>query len=275
MVTALVLVSALLHASWNAFVKSDADRALSLAWIVGVGGLASLCALPFIGFPASNVWPYLALTTVLQNAYLAFVILSYRHGDLSQAYPIARGTAALAAAIASALLGMDVLVAREWLGIVVSSLGIASLAFTATGSRTNIHRSIAYPLASGLLTAAYSIVDGLGARSAGNALEYVLWMNICAAPFLPLFLLMTRPRESWRGGLANVGPRLGAAFVATASYGIAVWAFSHGSMGRLAVLRETSVLFAAILGSVVLREPFGVRRTLSALVILTGFALWP
>jgi drug/metabolite transporter (DMT)-like permease len=275
MVTTLVLLSALLHASWNAFVKSDADRALSLAWIVGVGGLASLFAVPFTGLPASNVWPYLALTTVLQNAYFAFVILSYRHGDLSQAYPIARGTAALAAAIASALLGMDVLVAREWLGIVVSSLGIASLAFTATGSRTSIGRSIAYPLVSGLLTAAYSIVDGLGARSAGNAIAYVVWMNICAAPFLPLALLMTRPRESWRGGLANVGPRLGAAFVAAASYGIAVWAFSHGSMGRMAVLRETSVLFAAILGSVVLHEPFGVRRTLSALVILTGFALWP
>jgi drug/metabolite transporter (DMT)-like permease len=274
MVTALVLLSALLHASWNAFVKSDTDRALSLAWIVGIGGLASVPALLFIGLPAPNVWPYLALTTILQNGYFALVILSYRYGDLSQAYPIARGTAALAAAIASALLGMDVMVPREWLGIVVSSLGITSLAFTATGARANI-RSIAYPLASGLFTAAYSIVDGLGARTAGRAIEYVLWMNICAAPFLPLFLLVTRPRESWRGRLASLGPRLGAAFVATASYGIAVWAFSHGSMGRMAVLRETSVLFAAILGSVVLHEPFGLRRTLSAIVILAGFALWP
>jgi drug/metabolite transporter (DMT)-like permease len=275
MVTALVLLSALLHASWNAFVKSDTDRALSLAWIVGIGGLASLFALPYIGLPAANVWPYLALTTVLQNGYFAFVILSYRHGDLSHAYPIARGTAALAAAVASALLGIDVLVAREWAGIVVSSLGIASLAFTATGPRKTIRHSILYPLASGLLTAAYSIVDGLGARTAGSAVEYVLWMNICAAPFLPAFLLATRPRESWRKGLGPVGRRLGAALVAAASYGIAVWAFSHGSMGRMAVLRETSVLFAAILGSVVLHEPFGLRRTVSAIVILAGFALWP
>jgi drug/metabolite transporter (DMT)-like permease len=275
MVTALILFSAILHASWNAFVKNDGDRTTAMAWIMGLGGLASLVTLPFTSFPKAEVWPYLIATTILQNVYFAFVILSYRHGDLSQAYPIARGSAALMAAIAASILGLDVLVPREWMGIALSSLGIASLAFAASGSGTLLHRSLGYPLLSGAFTAAYSIVDGTGARTASSPIEYVLWMNTCAAPFLPAYVLATRRAEIARAGFTAIGPKIAAAVVAMASYGIAVWAFSQGSMGRIAVLRETSVLFAAVLGSVVLKEPFGARRIFSACLILAGFALWP
>lgn len=275
MVTILILVSALLHASWNAFVKNDDDRTLSLAWIMGIGGLASTLAIPFVGLPERATWPYLFATTLLQNVYFGLVILSYKHGDLSQAYPIARGTAALLAAVASAALGIDVLAPREWLGIVVSSLGIASLAFAAAGSGATLRRAIGYPLMSGAFTAAYSIVDGLGARAGSSPAGYVVWMNVCTAPALPLFVVAMRRGEAFRGGLAAMGPRMGAALIAVASYSIAVWAFSQGSLGRIAVLRETSVLFAAIMGSVLLKEPFGRRRVLSAIVILAGFALWP
>ncbi len=169
MVTALILLSAILHASWNAFVKGDPDRTLSMAWIMGLGGVATALALPFVGFPAREVWPFLIVTVILQNIFFGFVILSYRHGDLSQAYPIARGVAALTAALVSSLLGLDVLVPREWLGIVVSSLGIASLAFAAADKGVLLRRSIGYPLMSGVFTAAYSIVDGMGARVSGNA----------------------------------------------------------------------------------------------------------
>jgi len=274
MVTALILFSAMLHASWNAFVKNDEDRTVAMAWIMGLGGLASLAALPFTSFPKPEVWPYLIATTILQNIYFAFVILSYRHGDLSQAYPIARGAAALFAALASSALGLDVLTPREWAGIALSSLGIASLAFATSGSPLTLLRSLGYPLLSGAFTAAYSIVDGTGARVATSPLEYVLWMNTLAAPFLPAYVLATRPGIV-KAGLVAIGPKVAAAVVAMASYGIAVWAFSQGSMGRVAVLRETSVLFAAILGSVVLKEPFGARRIFSAALILAGFALWP
>jgi drug/metabolite transporter (DMT)-like permease len=275
MVTALILVSAVLHASWNAFVKNDTDRTASMAWIVGLGGVAGVALLPFVSFPTSDVWPYLIATTILQNGYFAFVILSYRHGDLSQAYPIARGSAALLAAIAAATLGIDTLVTREWIGIVVSSTGIASLAFATRGSATTILRAIGYPLVSGSFTAGYSIVDGMGARTAGSAFEYLVWLNICAAPFLPLYVLVKRRDEMAAVRPSVLAGRLGAAMVAMASYGIAVWAFSHGNMGRVAVLRETSVLFAAILGSVMLKEPFGGRRIFSAALILAGFLIWP
>ena len=274
MVTALILVSALLHACWNAFVKSDADKALSLGWIMGIGGVASALALPFVPWPQPEVWPYLIATTVLQNAYFVFVIQSYRNADLSQAYPIARGTAALLAAVFSAALGLDSLTQREWAGILISSLGIASLSFTARGSAASIFRGIAYPLASGTLTAAYSLVDGTGARVFGNPFAYVLWMNLCASPFLPVWLWFRSRRGRISESSTGLGARMGAAFIAMASYGLAVWAFSQGSIGRAAVLRETSVLFAAVLGSVVLKEPFGARRILSAAVILAGFLIW-
>jgi drug/metabolite transporter (DMT)-like permease len=100
-------------------------------------------------------------------------------------------------------------------------------------------------------------------------------MNICTGVLLPVYILATRRRGGPESGVRSIGPRLLAAAVSATSYGIAVWAFSQGSIGRAAVLRETSVLFAAILGSVLLKEPFGTRRILSALVILAGFALWP
>jgi drug/metabolite transporter (DMT)-like permease len=274
-VTTLILVSALLHASWNAFVKNDADRTLSMAWIMGLGGLASVAALPFLSLPRPEVWPFLIATTILQNIYFAFVILSYRHGDLSQAYPIARGTAALLAAIASSALGLDTLAPREWAGILISSLGIASLAFAAQGASKRLRRSIGYPLLSGGFTASYSIVDGMGARVAGNAFEYVMWMNLCAAPFLPAWVFLRRGRAAWTGQGTALRSRFAAAAIAFVSYGIAIWAFSNGSMGRVAVLRETSVLFAAIMGALILKEPLGTRRILSAAVILCGFALWP
>ncbi|MBK5256928.1 MAG: EamA family transporter [Vicinamibacteria bacterium] len=275
MVTALILLSAILNASWNAFVKNDSDRAVAMAWIMGLGGLASLCVAPFIARPAPEVWPYLLATTIFQNIYIGLVLLSYRHGDLSQAYPIARGTAALAAAIVSSALGIDVLTPREWAGILLSSMGIASLAFAATGPASTLRRAVGYPLLSGLCTAGYSIVDGSGVRLAGSPFEYVVWMNLCASPFLPAYVLLTRRHELARSARGSLGPRLFAAAVALSSYSIAVWAFSQGSIGRIAVLRETSVLFAAILGSVALKEPFGTRRILSAMVILLGFALWP
>lgn len=273
MVTTLLLVSALLHASWNAFVKSDADKALSLAWIAGIGGVLSAMMLPFVAGPRPEVWPYLIATTLLQNGYFVLVILSYRHADLSQAYPIARGTAALLAATGSAALGLDSLTRWEWTGIFISSLGIASLAFTARGSAKTIVRGIGYPLASGAFTAAYSLVDGTGARLSGDPIAYVLWMNVCAAPFLPAFLWIRSRRGRISRSAAGFGARLGASLVATASYGLAVWAFAQGSIGRGAVLRETSVLIAAVLGSVVLKEPFGLRRTLSAALILAGFLM--
>lgn len=276
MATSLILVSALLHATWNAFVKSDDDRALSLAWIMAVGGIASLIALPLVGLPDPRAFRFLLMTTILQNAYFAFVVLSYRYGDLSQAYPIARGSAALLAAIGSSLLGIDALVPREWLGIVISSIGIASLAFGAARSnRIEIVRTLGYPLLSGTFTAAYSIVDGLGARASGNPLGYVAWMNIATAPFLPLYVLATRGGSAFASSPARIPQRITAALIAMCSYGIAVWALSQGSIGRLAVLRETSVLFAAILGSVVLKEPFGLRRVFSAVLIVIGFLLWP
>jgi len=277
MVTALILVSALLNAAWNASVKSDGDRSVALAWIIGLGGGAGACALPFVDVPRPEVWPYLAATTILQNGYMVLLLLSYRHGDLSQAYPIARGTAALCAALVSSLLGIDALQPREWLGIAVSSLGIASLAFTARGAASRLRRAVAYPLLSGLFTAGYSLVDGSGVRVCGDPLQYVAWMSVCVSPFLPAWLAWRRWRSGApsRTGPDSMGRHLAAAAVALISYGIAVWAFSQNSIGRTVVLRETSVLFAAIFGAVLLKEPFGARRILSALVILLGFSLWP
>lgn len=288
LVAPLVLFSALLNAVWNALLKwrvpsAGAGAAASapatggdatiatLGWVMGFGGLVTLAAIPFGPIPGNTVWPYLAATAVLQTAYALFLAAAYRHGDLSQAYPIARGGAALFVAALSWLVAGETLEAREWVGIGIAVLGIASLAFD--GGRRVDPRRLGYPLAAGAFTAAYTLVDGLGARTHGHAFSYFVWMNVVTAPWILLYGFATRGKAFAADMHALRREGLAATLIAMTSYGIAIWALSLGKMGKVAVLRETSVVFAAILGALFLKEPFGARRLLAAILVAAGLAI--
>ena len=261
----LVLLAAAMHATWNAVVKVAGDRLLTMGIVTGVGGLVGLALIPFAPLPAPASWPYLALTTAIHIGYYVFLILAYRAGDLSQVYPIARGGSPLLLALVSWPLLGEALSAWQFAGVGLVSLGIASLAF-GKGDR----RSLLFAAATSCTIAGYSATDAVGVRLSGSALGYIAWLFALDGAMMAAFTVWRRGarvvqalREDW------VRPTLGG-LLSVAGYGIVVWCYADGPVAPISALRETSVVFAAVLGSIFLREGFGARRIAAAATVAAG-----
>lgn len=271
-VTLAVLAAGLLHASWNALVKSapGGDPMLDTAGIVAGSLVCSACALPFVPFPDPVVWQFIALSSGIHFAYYITLAQAYRTGDLSFAYPLMRGTAPLIVTV------LGVVFLREWppaqvtVGILLICAGIVSIAFV----RREHHPPAAagWALANAAIIAAYTLVDGTGARSSGNALGYVVWLLFLEGmPFLAWLgwrrrgSAVTYLRRSWRRNL------LGGA-CSLAAYAIVLWAMTRAPVAAVAALRETSVLFAALIGALWLKEGFGLVRLTGAASVVAGVA---
>ncbi len=272
-VAGLVLLAALMHASWNAVVKSDTDRLASFGLVMLAGCGFGLAMLPFVQTPGRDAWPYLLGSVAIHNFYYFFLLRAYAHGDLSLVYPIARGLGPTLVAIVSGAVIGEYLNLRESAGVVCVSLGIAGLAFARGLPDTGERRAMAMAVCTGFTIAGYTVVDGLGARAAGDPLGYIAWLNILEGPWLFLFAAWKRgpalfdyiERFWWRGTAGGV--------VAAIGYGIAIWASSLGSIAHVSALRETSVLFAALMGTFLLGETFGRKRIYAAALMVAGLLL--
>jgi drug/metabolite transporter (DMT)-like permease len=269
-----VLFAAVCHAGWNALIKVGLDP-LSTTTLISLGsGLVALVALPFVGMPAAAAWPWIVASTVIHLFYFAALVEAYRTGDLGHVYPIARGSAPLMTAAASVFFVGERLSWLSWSGIVLLAAGV--LLLSARGSRELTHvdkRAVGFALLTALTICAYSVVDGVGARASHNSLSYVLWLFIGIALVLPPYALWRDGRDVipamqryWLRGFAGGGLQV-------LSYGIAVWAMTIAPIAIVASLRETSVLFGAILAVTVLKEPLRAIRIVAALLILCGLVL--
>jgi drug/metabolite transporter (DMT)-like permease len=269
LVIAVVLVAAVLHAIWNAIAKTGDDPLASMALIAGGSALAALPAMLWLPAPAQAAWPMLLGSTLVHQLYYACLVQGYRHGDLSTVYPIARGGAPILVVIAAALSVDEMLPPLGMVGVAIVSLAVASLALG--GAKP---KAIAYALACAVAIAAYSVIDGVGGRAAGSTLMgYVSWLFVLQGVPIVVFATIRRRtvlrqvvRAHWRGGLVGGA----AAFVA---YGLVIWAMSVAPMSYVAALRESSVIFAALLGTRVLGEPFGRRRVIAAAAVACGVVL--
>jgi drug/metabolite transporter (DMT)-like permease len=273
-VTALVLLSALLHASWNAVAKSSSDRSLTLALVLGVSAVLGAIASPFIAPPEPEALPFLAVSSCFHALYQIFLLQAYRFGDLSQVYPIARGFAPILVALLAAAFAGETPTLLQAAGVGLASLSIASLALERRGGASpGVGRSIAAAFATAAMIGSYTFLDGQGVRHAGGALRYVAWnLWATALPFCITALWLGRARL--RAFLARDGWRAAAGgVVAALGYGIVLWAMEHGAMAGVAALRETSVVFAALIGTLMLGEDFGARRILAALGVAAGAIL--
>ena len=269
----LVLCSALLHATWNAVVKSDSDRLVSMGLVMLAGAVMGLAVVPFVPLPDPAAWKWLLLSIAIHNFYYFFLLSAYAHGDLSHVYPIARGSGPLLVAIFSGVLVGEHLTGGESVGVLLVSFGIASLALAKGLPRGEEWRPTLYALATGVTIAAYTVTDGLGVRAAGHSLSYIAWLNLLEGPWVMLFAIWVRGpkivdhlRQYWWRGV-------GGGVVATVGYGLAIWALSVGGMAHVAALRETSVLFGALIGTIILRESFGIRRLIAAVLVVAGLLL--
>jgi drug/metabolite transporter (DMT)-like permease len=273
-VVALVLLAAVLHATWNAFVKAGGDRLAVMALTMGVPALPCALALAFVSPPLPASWPYLFGSVAVHTAYYACLLYAYRHGDLSQVYPIARGGAPVVVALGAWLLAGERLSREEALGVLTVSGGIVSLAWRdgALG-RAGEGPAVVFALMTACAIGLYSIIDGLGVRSAGTTAGYILWLlALDGLPFTAFVLWRRRGRLRASFG-PSLGPGIGAALISSLAYGIVIWAMSIAPMAQVAALRETSVVMAAAIGALFLGEPFGRRRIAAAAVVALGALL--
>ena len=268
-----VLLAALLHASWNALVKGSDDKHLSMAAVVIGHAPFALLALPFAAAPDAASLPWLLAGIALHLGYQLFLISAYRAGDLTQVYPLARGSAPLIVAGVS-VFALGVSFDRFGLAaILLIAGGIISLALVRRSDGLRNGRAALIALATGGFIAAYSLVDGLGARVAGSALGFFAWLAIGNAIGFLLYIAAFRPGVLAR--LPREGGRLmlfggGASF---AAYALVVWAFTLAPIALVAALRETSIVFALLFGVYGLKERLDLGKVLSTLVTLLGAVL--
>jgi len=266
----LVLLAAVLHASWNAVVKMSGDHFLTMATVMGTGGLMAATLLPWLPLPATESWIFLGLSTLIHLGYYFFLINAYRVGDLSHVYPLARGTAPLLVALGARVLVGERLGTVQFAGLLLVFGAILAFAVeSARGAAWN-PRPLLYGLGTAVFIAAYTVTDGIGVRRAGTPLSYIAWLFfIDGLPLLALAAVTRRTqigsflRINWRSGLAG-------GLMSALAYGLVIWALSLGPMAYVSALRETSVIFAALIGTRILHEPFGGRRILLAALVASG-----
>ena len=271
-VTLAVLGAGLLHASWNALLKSapGGDALLDTATVVAGSALWGLAVVPFVPLPAVAAWPYMATSAAIHFGYYLTLAQAYRTGDLSFAYPLMRGTAPLIVALLGVAFLRELPTTWTALGIVLISLGIVSIAFV----RRRRHPAGAayWAVANAALIALYTLVDATGARSSGNAASYVSWIIFLEGiPFLVWVAARRgRPAVRYLRDSAARGAIGGACSLA--AYGIVLWAMTRAPVAAVAALRETSVLFAALIGTLWLKEGFGLPRLAGAASVVAGIA---
>jgi drug/metabolite transporter (DMT)-like permease len=264
-----VLLAALLHAGWNAMIKGGGDVLHDTAGII-VG--ATVVTLPFlfvVPLPAPAAWPYIAGSVTVHLFYYALMIAAYRAGDLSLVYPLMRGVAPLITAVAGIAVLGELPPLAGWIGMVLISAGVFALSYRGLGHAPS-RAAIGYALANAAIIALYTLIDGSGARVAGNAWSYIVWLFALDGIPFSLWMLATR-REAFVDNLRTRSARaLAGGGLSAAAYAIAVWAMTKAPVALVASLRETSVLFATLIGARLLGERLSPRRWAGVGAVVAG-----
>lgn len=266
-----VLVAAFLHAGWNAVLKIRIEPLLAIGLVNGSAGLLGLVLMTQVGFPASASWPWLAASAVLHLFYALALSKAYERADMSLVYPIARGSAPLMTMAGSLVVVGDSLAPLAVVGIATLATGIALLALR--GRRGLDGAAVNYALLTAFTISLYTLADGMGARAAGNPHAYIAGVFMLDGIICLAAVAWMRGIRGMQPMLTAVGPGLAGGAMAFGAYWIAVWAMTQAPIALVAAVRETSVLFAAVIAVVVLREPLMPHRIVSAVLIVSGLAL--
>jgi drug/metabolite transporter (DMT)-like permease len=265
-----VLLAALLHAGWNAVIKSGADKGLDIALFAICAGLIATAGLPFAPHVAVESWPYIVASVALEQIYYLLLVAAYRKGDMSEAYPLMRGIAPLLVAIAGGSLIGESLPLQRWIGVALICSGALSMAFEAHRLRHARSSAAPFAIANAFVIAAYTLIDGIGVRKSAAPAAYTMWIFALGALPILAWVLFFRRSEIVRyarhrlhlgllGGAATVG-----------SYGLVLSAMTLAPIALVAALRETSILFATVIAVVFLRERIGWMRYLAIALIALG-----
>jgi drug/metabolite transporter (DMT)-like permease len=269
-VTLVVLAAAVTHATWNAIAHGIRDQTLAFA-LIGVGGtVVSIPLIIIAAMPRSASWPYLLASVAIHVFYNLLLMQCYRLGEFSQVYPLARGVSPLVVTILAAVFVHEHLALLQIVGVTVVSAGLVFLVF---GGRRPGRGAFLAAVGTGLTIAAYTTVDGVGVRLSHSPVGYIGWLMVLESLCVPLFALVRR-----REVLLKQPPRillsgLAAGALSVLAYGLVLWAQTRGALAPIAALRETSVIFGAIIGTVIFREPFGRNRIAATVLVVAGIVL--
>lgn len=263
----LVLIAALLHASWNALLRGGVDRLWSMTIMCVAVAVVSTVAAVFLSTPAQASWFCIVLSALLHVGYNLFLVRSYQVGDLGQTYPVARGSSPVLITLFASIFAGESVGTAALVGIALVSGGIISLAFNGRKLATP---SLPYALGTGCFIAAYSVADGIGVRLSGAPMAYTVWMSALWGVLMPLVYIALRDARSLFIPRPGFITALLGGLVALVAYGIVIYAMSGAPMGAVSALRETSVLFAALIGYFFLGESLTVRKVLACALIATG-----
>jgi len=269
-VTFAVIAAAVTHAAWNAIAHGIKDQTLAFA-LIGVGGIAIGIPLVIVtAAPRADAWPYLLGSVAIHVFYNLLLMQCNRLGEFSQVYPLARGTSPLVVTILAAIFVHEHLALPQVAGVLVVSAGLAVLVLA--GRRPG-RAAFAAAVGTGLTIAAYTTVDGVGVRLSASPVGYIGWLMVLESLCVPMFAVYRR-----RGVLLHQPKRLLAAgltagALSVLAYGLVLWAQTRGALAPIAALRETSVIFAAIIGTLVFREPFGRTRIAATVLVAAGIVL--
>ncbi|MEA2871639.1 MAG: hypothetical protein QOH67_1615 [Hyphomicrobiales bacterium] len=270
----IVLVAAAFHASWNALIKIRLDPFLAIVLIAALAGVVSLPLLFFVPVPPLAAWPWLIASVVMHVGYYIGLAGAYRSGDMGQVYPIARGTAPLMTAAGGALLVGENFSLIGWAGIIGLTSGVFLLSMRGGSGLAHLNRrAVGFALFTAVTICCYSLVDGIGARTAGNAHGYALWLFVIDGAFITAIAIAWRGTGSipamapyWKSGLIG-------GVLSLVAYWIVIWAMTVAPIALVAALRETSVLFGTAIAVVFLKEPLRPLRIVAAMLIVAGIAL--
>jgi drug/metabolite transporter (DMT)-like permease len=265
----LVILSAIAHAVWNALVKSAGDRAMTMVAIRITGMMLGLLALPFVDWPAAESWKWLAATAIVMFAYYALLVCSYGVGDMSVVYPLARGLAPVLTTIAAFLAIGEALSTGQIVAVALISIGIMALSFGAGASRA----AVGFALATGVSVATYSFFAGLGVRTAGTVLGFQACLEIVTGFGVLCYAVVVRRTDLIVYARRHGAVGLFAGAVSVAGFLAYLIAARSLPLGPVSAVRETSVIFGAVLGTLVLKEGFGSRRIAAAALVTVGIML--
>lgn len=271
-VAVVVLLAGVLHALWNAVAKAIPDRLITFG-LIGVSTTLGAVVMVFVfGLPAGRAMPYVLVSAAIHVGYYLALMASYRLGAFNQTYPLARGSAPLLVALGAAVFAGEHLSTMALLGVATLTGGLVTLAFSAGHLGRDDLPAVLAALGTGVTIAAYTLVDGLGARAAHDPFAYTGLLFLLQGPAIAAIAVVRRGRAMWASG-SNLRIGLAAGAVSLVAYGAVIWAQTRGPLAEVAALRETSVISAAIIGTIWLREEFGRRRIGAALLVAAGVVL--
>ncbi|MEV6275923.1 EamA family transporter [Nocardia sp. NPDC051832] len=270
--TVLALISALMHASWNAAVKSGTDRLTTMGMVDATALVVCVVALPFVAPPNKEAWIFIGISTVLNTAFRLCLIKAYQLGDFGQMYPIMRGVPPLAVAVISVVALNQSLTGLAWAGVGLVSIGVASLVLSNKLGAIRV-LPVTYAVLAGLAIAGYTASDAGGVHAVHSLASYLVYLFLIESIPIPALAIAVRKREAfsyarrnWKGGLFG-------GVNALLSYSLILWALSLAPAAKVEALRETSVVLAAGIGALVFQESFGRSRVICSIVVAAGIVL--